>query len=114
MRNIRRTIVIVAMLCALVVSAQAEPPLRPDPALTPGDVLTTDTTVIYKPHYTDTVRDVPQSLKNRVYKNYGVTTRPRAYRPHASLPSAARPQDGSPALAAPSSAKRDADSRTYS
>jgi hypothetical protein len=54
--------------------------LVPDPALTPGDVLTTDTTVVCQPGYTATVRDVPQSLKNQVYRQYGITQRePREY-----------------------------------
>src|SRR5262249_30733231 len=68
------------MLWLFVVQARAKPPLRPDPSLTPGDVLTTDLSVICHPHYTDTVRNVPRSLKNQVYKNYHITARqPREY-----------------------------------
>ena len=38
--------------------------------MTPGDVLTTDAKVICIPGYTKTVRDMPQSLKNQVYRQY--------------------------------------------
>jgi hypothetical protein len=44
----------------------------PDPRLSPGDVLTTDTKTICMPGYTKTVRNVPQSLKNQVYREYGI------------------------------------------
>src|SRR5262245_2993616 len=54
-------------------AAPAPSPLVPDPALTPGDVLTTDPKVVCQPGYTATVRDVPQSLKNQVYRQYGIT-----------------------------------------
>ena len=37
----------------------AHSPTLPDPALTPGDVLTTDAQAICVPGYTKTVRDVP-------------------------------------------------------
>lgn len=47
----------------------------PDPRLTPGDVLTTDTRKICVPGYTKTVRNVPQALKEQVYKEYGITVR---------------------------------------
>jgi hypothetical protein len=47
----------------------------PNPALTPGDVLTTNTRKICQPGYTRAVRDVPQSLKNQVYRAYGITDR---------------------------------------
>ena len=51
----------------------------PDPAMPLGDVLTTDRNVICV-GYTKTVRDVPQSLKNQVYRQYGVVARePREY-----------------------------------
>jgi len=48
--------------------------------MTPGDVLTTDTSVICQVGYSSTVRDVPQSLKDQVYRNYGITSRkPKEY-----------------------------------
>jgi hypothetical protein len=45
----------------------------PDPALTPGDVLTTNLSRICQSGYTQTVRNVPESLKVQVYRTYGIT-----------------------------------------
>ena len=50
-------------------------PIVPDARLTPGDALTSDAKIICVPGYTKTVRNVPQSLKNAVYKAYGITSR---------------------------------------
>ena len=50
-------------------------PILPDPKLSPGDVLTSDTRIICVPGYTKTVRNVPQSLKEQVYRSYGITSR---------------------------------------
>ena len=70
--------VIAAKASALAASYPS--PLVPDPTLTPGDVLTTDTTVVCQRGYTATVRDVPQSLKNQVFRQYGIThPQPREY-----------------------------------
>jgi hypothetical protein len=44
----------------------------PDPAKTPGDVLTTDTSAVCTPGYTKTVRNVPAEIKKQVYRNYGI------------------------------------------
>lgn len=52
-----------------------DPPIVPDPARTPGDVLTTDAAVICVHGYTKTVRNVPESLKDQVYRSYGITDR---------------------------------------
>jgi len=76
MTHRRRTIVIVMVgLWALTTPASAEPPLRSDPTLTPGDVLTTDAAKVCQPGYSTRVRHVPQSVKNLVYKEYGITSR---------------------------------------
>lgn len=48
-------------------------PLRPDPVKTPGDVLTTDPAVICVKGYTKTVRSVPQSVREQVFRIYGIT-----------------------------------------
>jgi hypothetical protein len=76
-------LLIVALLAGGLVGAHADsanPPILPDPQLTPGDVLTTDAKVICVQGYTKTVRNVPQSLKNQVYRQYGITSRqPREY-----------------------------------
>lgn len=52
-----------------------EPPIVPDPAKTPGDVLTTDTGKICTKGYTKTVRDVPEFLKDQIYRSYGILER---------------------------------------
>ncbi len=45
----------------------------PDPTMTPGDVLTTNLSRICQSGYTQTVRNVPESLKAQVYRAYGIT-----------------------------------------
>jgi hypothetical protein len=50
-------------------------PGKPNSQLTPGDVLTTDANVVCVSGYTQTVRNVPESLKAQVYQEYGVTNR---------------------------------------
>jgi hypothetical protein len=48
----------------------------PDPACTPGDIFPDATKdEICVPGYTQTVRDVPESLKQDVYDSYGIKTR---------------------------------------
>jgi len=46
--------------------------LYPDSDLTPGDVLTSNTSIICQAGYTKTVRDVPLSLRKEVYAEYDV------------------------------------------
>ena len=46
--------------------------IYPDPSLTPGDILTTDSSIVCVKGYTATVRDVPESLKRRVYSEYSI------------------------------------------
>jgi hypothetical protein len=47
--------------------------LYPDSRLTPGDVLPNVTEAdVCKPGYAGTVRDVPQSVKDEVYRRYGI------------------------------------------
>ena len=47
--------------------------LYPNPALTPGAVLTTDASTICTPGYASSVRDVSTATKKQVYAEYGVT-----------------------------------------
>jgi hypothetical protein len=54
------------------------PAYLPDPVLTPGVVLPVDAAAICRPGYAQSVRDVPESVKDAVYARYGITTR----RPH--------------------------------
>lgn len=61
-------------------SCFADSPLVPDAQKTPGDVLTTDASVICVKGYTKTVRNVPQAIKEQAYRNYGITSRkPKEY-----------------------------------
>ncbi len=79
MNPVRRTwwlYCFLALLAGPLATADpAHSPILPDPQMTPGDVLTTDARVICVPGYTKTVRDVPQSVKNQVYRQYGVVSR---------------------------------------
>lgn len=84
MNPVRRTLWLFGLLALLagplVTADPTHSPIRPDPQMTPGDVLTTNRNVICVPGYTKTVRDVPQSVKNQVYRQYGVVSRePREY-----------------------------------
>ncbi|MGA2186819.1 MAG: HNH endonuclease [Bryobacteraceae bacterium] len=45
--------------------------LLPDRSTTPGAVLTTNTAKVCKPGYAGTVRNVPASVKNQAYAEYG-------------------------------------------
>jgi len=71
---------LLAALALVANIALADPPIVPDLARTPGDVLTSDPAVICVHGYTKTVRNVPESLKDQVYRIYGITYRkPREY-----------------------------------
>lgn len=63
------------MTPGLATSYNRQAPIAPDPVRTPGDVLTTDPAIICTPGYTQTVRNVPQSLKEQVYREYGIKSR---------------------------------------
>jgi hypothetical protein len=49
------------------------PELYPNPQLTPGDILENNTTVICLVGYTSTVRNVPLSVRKRVFAEYNMT-----------------------------------------
>ena len=69
------------LICFFVTSScLADSPLVPDLQKTPGDVLTTDASVICVKGYTKTVRNVPQAIKEQAYRSYGITNRePKEY-----------------------------------
>jgi hypothetical protein len=46
----------------------------PNPQLTPGDALDVTTSDICVPGYSSKVRNVPESVKNQVYQEYGILT----------------------------------------
>jgi Metal binding domain of Ada len=55
-------------------------PIIPDSKLTPGDVLEVTKEDICTPGYSKNVRDVPQSVKEKAYAEYGIVSRkPREY-----------------------------------
>jgi hypothetical protein len=57
-----------------------ESPILPNPRLTPGDVLPVTKEDICVPGYSQKVRDVPEKLKEEVYKLYGIRShKPREY-----------------------------------
>ena len=53
-------------------AADAADLVLPDPKLTPGAVLTTDTSKVCIPGYSKTVRHTSGRLKHEVYKIYGI------------------------------------------
>jgi len=60
---------------ALAAGYNLSAPILPDPKLSPGDVLTSDPKIVCVSGYTKRVRNVPQSLKEQVYREYGITSR---------------------------------------
>lgn len=64
---------------AFVQPAFCEDPIRPDPHLTPGAVLTTDTSRICTPGYAKSVRHTSGELKHLVYREYGIDPREGHY-----------------------------------
>jgi hypothetical protein len=55
-------------------AASQSPPIRPDPQLTPGATLEVTTSDLCVPGYTKKVRNVPSSVKQQVYAEYGMTS----------------------------------------
>jgi hypothetical protein len=51
------------------------PPLRPDPTLTPGDTLPVTKADICVPGYSKKVRNVPSGVKKQAYARYGIAQR---------------------------------------
>ncbi len=72
--DVLRALLPAVLLFGTALAFHQNAPTKPDPKRTPGDVLTTDKTVICVPGYTKTVRNVPQTLKEQVYRAYGITS----------------------------------------
>jgi hypothetical protein len=67
------------LLSPLAVRSQ-QPPILPDPKLTPGATLPVTKDDICVPGYTQKVRDVPKSVKDQVYAEYGISShQPREF-----------------------------------
>jgi len=66
-----------ALLNAVAAGPRFNPnaPLLPDPKLSPGDALPVTSADICVPGYSKKVRDVPQSVKEQVFQEYGITHR---------------------------------------
>lgn len=73
--KIRLTLLVAALFGSVALGYNQQAPLLPDPQRTPGDVLTSDPSVICRPGYTKTVRNVPQQIKGAVYREYGIISR---------------------------------------
>jgi hypothetical protein len=58
----------------LVLAAPAFAGDLPDPALTPGAVMTTDTAAVCTPGYSKSVRHVSGKVKAQVYAEYGIVS----------------------------------------
>jgi hypothetical protein len=77
---LNKLLLAVALALVANIALAFDPPIIPDHAKTPGDVLTTDAAAICVHGYTKTVRDVPQAMKDQIYSSYGITDRkPREY-----------------------------------
>ena len=65
-------------LMSVTISAAVDP-IRPNQKLTPGATVTVTLQQVCTPGYTKTVRHVPASLSNAVYKEYGLVRKPHGY-----------------------------------
>ena len=75
MRTRRAALALTLLVSSSVLAYNLNAPILPNLKLSPGDVLTSDPRIICVSGYTKTVRNVPQSLKEQVYKSYGITSR---------------------------------------
>lgn len=66
-----------AFLIALGCCALAQPPILPDPKLTPGSTFPVTRADVCVPGYSKKVRDVPVALKREVLRRYGVSPQDR-------------------------------------
>jgi len=75
----KRLFLLVVMSAVLASGAvqPVSPPIMPDSAKTPGDVLEVTKADICVPGYSKKVRDVPESVKRQVYASYGEPSAPR-------------------------------------
>lgn len=73
-RNARRLCALAYAFVVVVFSQAvlAGDPIRPDPRLTPGAVLTTDTTIVCQHGYSASVRHTSGRMKAAIYREYGV------------------------------------------
>ena len=60
------------LLAFFTVPALASPPIKPDPNLTPGVALTNNASKVCVPGYSKQTRNVPESVKKKVYAEYNI------------------------------------------
>jgi hypothetical protein len=82
----QKSLKLIALFClasVITISASAQsvsPPIVPDPAKTPGDVLEVTKSDICVPGYSKNVRNVPESVKRQVYASYRIAShQPKEY-----------------------------------
>jgi hypothetical protein len=68
----RHCFALVASLLIALSAAAADLPIRPDPNLTPGAILTTDAATVCQPGYSKSVRHTSGKLKASIYREYGL------------------------------------------
>jgi len=71
---VRNLLLLTLVLSSPLRAQQPQPePILPDPKLTPGDVFDVTAEDICVPGYAKKVRNVPQSVKEQVYREYGIS-----------------------------------------
>ena len=66
-------------LALFAATALAGDPIRPDPRLTPGEVATTDVSMICQPGYSKSIRHTSGQLKAFIYREYHLDRRQGHY-----------------------------------
>lgn len=69
----RNALIFVMASGVLSQCVHAADPIRPDPKLTPGVTVSVPLARLCKPGYASSVRNVPESEKSSVYREYGIT-----------------------------------------
>jgi hypothetical protein len=72
MTSLAAALAITCLIAIFPHATLADDPILPDPSLTPGAVLTTDTELICVDGYSRTVRHTSGKLKVRIYREYGI------------------------------------------
>jgi hypothetical protein len=74
MHTVSKALLALCLLWNVGVFARQLAPFLPDPELTPGAVFDVTIEDICTPGYSKKVREVPKSLRNHAYRNYGVAS----------------------------------------
>lgn len=68
------TFLLISLITLTAMAQRGKPPQQPNPRLTPGSVLAVTTRDICVVGYTKKIRNVPESVKGKVYAEYGILT----------------------------------------